>query len=51
VGKPFTDEYYGLVVRKGQMKELLQAFNEGLKKIKADGTYDKIYAKWIGASQ
>lgn len=50
VGKPFTDEYYGLVVRKGQGKELLQAFNEGLKKIKADGTYDKIYAKWIGGS-
>jgi polar amino acid transport system substrate-binding protein len=48
VGKPFTDEYYGLVVRKGQMKELLQAFNDGLKKIKADGTYDKVYAQWIG---
>jgi polar amino acid transport system substrate-binding protein len=48
VGKPFTDEYYGLCVRKGQQKDLLKSFNDGLKKIKADGTYDKIYAQWIG---
>ncbi|MBC7235949.1 MAG: transporter substrate-binding domain-containing protein [Chloroflexi bacterium] len=47
VGEPFTEEYYGLVVRKGQMADLLKAFNEGLKKIQADGTYDQIYAKWI----
>ena len=47
VGEPFTDEWYGLVVRKGENADLLKAFNEGLKKIKADGTYDKIYAKWI----
>jgi polar amino acid transport system substrate-binding protein len=50
VGKPFTDEYYGLCVRKGQMKDLLTAFNDGLKKVKADGSYDKAYAKWIGVS-
>ncbi|MHB1355114.1 MAG: basic amino acid ABC transporter substrate-binding protein [Anaerolineae bacterium] len=47
VGEPFTDEYYGLVVRKGKSAELLQLFNEGLQKIKDDGTYDNIYAKWI----
>lgn len=47
VGEPITDEYYGLVVRKGENAELLRLFNEGLKKIKADGTYDNIYAKWI----
>lgn len=47
VGQPFTDEYYGLLVKKGQNAELLTLFNEGLKKIKADGTYDAIYAKWI----
>jgi polar amino acid transport system substrate-binding protein len=47
VGEPFTDEYYGLCVRKGKNAELLRLFNEGLKKIKADGTYDKLYAKWI----
>ncbi|MBC7225554.1 MAG: transporter substrate-binding domain-containing protein, partial [Anaerolineae bacterium] len=46
VGEPFTEEYYGLVVRKGET-ELLNLFNEGLKKIKASGKYDEIYAKWI----
>ncbi|MBN1401488.1 MAG: transporter substrate-binding domain-containing protein [Anaerolineae bacterium] len=47
VGEAFTDEQYGLLVVKGQMGDLLQAFNEGLKRIQADGTYDEIYAKWI----
>jgi polar amino acid transport system substrate-binding protein len=47
VGQPFTDEQYGLVVRKNQDTELLSLFNDGLKKIKADGTYDAIYTKWI----
>lgn len=47
VGEAFTDEYYGMVVKKGQNTELITLFNEGLKKIKADGTYDTIYLKWI----
>ncbi|MCE5257933.1 MAG: basic amino acid ABC transporter substrate-binding protein [Chloroflexi bacterium] len=47
VGQPFTDEYYGILVKKGENTELLQLFNEGLAKIKADGTYDAIYTKWI----
>lgn len=47
VGEPFTEEYYGMLVAKGKNAELLQLFNEGLAKIKANGTYDKIYAKWI----
>lgn len=51
VGKPFTEEYYALCVRKGQQKDLLAAFSEGLKQIKADGTYDKIYAQWIGGTK
>jgi len=46
VGEPFTEEYYGLCVRKGET-ELLKLFNEGLKKVKASGEYDKIYKKWI----
>ena len=50
VGASFTEEYYGVVARKGDPTGFLPKFNEGLKKIKADGTYDKIYAKWIGAS-
>ena len=28
--------------------ELLQAINKGLAAIKADGTYDKLHAKWFG---
>ena len=47
VGEPFTEEYYGVVVRKGEMGDFLAAFNAGLAKIKADGTYDEIYSKWI----
>jgi polar amino acid transport system substrate-binding protein len=50
VGEPFTDEYYGLCVRKGD-KALVTEFNAGLKKIKESGEYDKIYAKWIGGSK
>lgn len=51
VGDPFTEEYYGLVVKKGAMQDLLKLFNDGLKKIQADGTYDKIYAKWISGGE
>lgn len=47
VGEPFTDEHYGVVVRKGAQSEFLDAFNEGLRRIRADGTYDAIYARWI----
>ena len=43
----FTPEFYGIAVKKGNA-ELLGKLNEGLKAIKADGTYDKIYAKWFG---
>lgn len=50
VGEPFTEEYYGLVVQKGDPKGLLPLFNAGLKNVKASGEYDKIYAKWIGGT-
>ncbi|WP_373233211.1 basic amino acid ABC transporter substrate-binding protein [Cohnella sp.] len=43
----FDKEFYGLVVKKGN-KELVDMINEGLKKIKADGTYDEIYKKHFG---
>ncbi|MEW6047735.1 MAG: basic amino acid ABC transporter substrate-binding protein [Bacillota bacterium] len=46
-GKPFTVEEYGIAVRKGR-PELLAAINKALAQIKADGTYDKLYQKWIG---
>jgi polar amino acid transport system substrate-binding protein len=46
--KEFVPEQYGIAVKKGNA-ELLAKLNEGLKAIKADGTYDQIYAKTFGA--
>ncbi|MEU1011569.1 transporter substrate-binding domain-containing protein [Streptomyces sp. NPDC088810] len=42
-----TGEQYGFTVKKGN-KALLDAVNKALKDAKADGTYKKIYEKWIG---
>ncbi|MFF8988749.1 basic amino acid ABC transporter substrate-binding protein [Streptomyces sp. NPDC014983] len=42
-----TGEQYGFTVKKGN-KPLLNAVNKALKDAKADGTYKKIYEKWIG---
>lgn len=39
---------YGAVVAKGKNQDLLQAFNEGLAKLKANGTYDQIMEKYLG---
>jgi polar amino acid transport system substrate-binding protein len=50
VGQPFTDEYYGAVVKKSDPKGFLPFFNAGLKAVKASGEYDKLYAKWIGVA-
>ncbi len=38
---------YGFAVKKGTNPELIKKFNAGLKKLKANGTYDKILAKYI----
>ena len=38
---------YGFAVKKGKNQELLKKFNEGLKEVKADGTYEKILNKYI----
>jgi len=40
-------EEYGIAVRKDD-KELLEKINASLKKLKDNGEYDKIYAKWFG---
>jgi len=48
VGDPMTEEYYGVVVRKGEMQDFLAAFNEGLKRVQDSGVYAEIYDKWIG---
>ena len=47
--KEFVPEQYGIAVKKGN-SELLAMINQGLAAIKADGTYDKIYAKYFGAA-
>ncbi len=46
--KEFVPEQYGIAVKKGNA-ELLAKLNDGLKAIKADGSYDQIYAKNFGA--
>ena len=43
----FEPESYGIMVKKGN-KEVLDKINSGLKKIKEDGTFDKIYKKYFG---
>jgi polar amino acid transport system substrate-binding protein len=46
VGKPFTEEYYGIAVRKGN-SEVLDAINRGLDKVLDTSTYDRIEKKWL----
>jgi polar amino acid transport system substrate-binding protein len=46
-GEKLTKNYYGFAVNKGKNSELLKAFNEGFKKLKENGEYDKIVAKYI----
>jgi polar amino acid transport system substrate-binding protein len=43
-----TGEQYGFAVKKGGNPELLKTINESIEAAKKDGTYDKIYEKWIG---
>ncbi len=47
--KAFAPEQYGFAVKKGNA-ELLEKLNKGLADIKADGSYDTIYAKYFGAA-
>ena len=49
VGKPFTDEFYGIAVNKDK-PEVLAAINKGLIAVKASGEYDAIYDKWFGTA-
>lgn len=45
----FVPEPYGIAVKKGNT-ELLAKVNQGLAGIKADGTYQALYAQYFGAS-
>ncbi|AMA71524.1 amino acid ABC transporter substrate-binding protein [Aneurinibacillus sp. XH2] len=47
VGGLFTDEPYGIAVRKSD-NEMLKTINEMLAELKSSGEYDKIYEKWFG---
>ena len=46
VGEPFTDEYYGVAVKKGNT-EVLQTLNKGLNAVVDTDTYTKIEDKWL----
>jgi len=45
----FAPEQYGIAVKKGNA-ELLEKINKGIAAIKADGSYDTLYAKTFGAA-
>jgi polar amino acid transport system substrate-binding protein len=47
--KEFAPEQYGFAVKKGNT-ELLGKLNEGIAGIKADGSYNTIYAKYFGVA-
>jgi polar amino acid transport system substrate-binding protein len=46
VGQPFTEEYYGVAVKKGNSK-VLEVINKGLEKVLNTDTYAQIEAKWL----
>lgn len=46
VGKSFTKEAYGIVVKKGN-KELVALLNKGIKAVKAKKLDAKIHTKWV----
>ena len=52
VEPPFGDpKYFGWVARSGENSaSLIAAINDALLKLHKDGTIDKIYRKWIGAT-
>ncbi|CAG7652538.1 ABC transporter glutamine-binding protein GlnH [Paenibacillus solanacearum] len=47
VGGTFTDEPYGMAIRKGD-KEFVDFVNGALADMKKSGEYDKLYETWIG---
>jgi len=46
VGEPFTEESYGIVVKKGN-KELLDLINTGIKAVQAKGIDKELEKKWL----
>jgi len=46
VGQPFTEEYYGVAVRKGN-KRLLDLINRGIRAVKEKGILAELEEKWL----
>ncbi len=46
VGEPFTEEFYGVAVRKGNT-EVLDLINAGLEVVLNDGTVEELQEKWL----
>ena len=46
IGEPFTEEYYGIAVQKGDT-ELLNLINEGLAAVEASGKQEELVNKWF----
>jgi polar amino acid transport system substrate-binding protein len=46
VGEPFTEEYYGVAVKKGN-KQILDTINKGLNAVLNTNTYNKIEDEWL----
>jgi polar amino acid transport system substrate-binding protein len=46
VGKPFTEEFYGIAVKKGN-KELVNLINKGIKLVQSKGLDKAIEKKWL----
>ena len=46
VGGPITEEEYGIAVNKNR-SDVLEMLESALTQIRADGTYDTIFAKWF----
>jgi polar amino acid transport system substrate-binding protein len=46
VGEPFTDEYYGIAVKKGNT-EVLDLINKGLKAVLDAGINEELQDKWL----
>lgn len=46
VGEPFTDEYYGILVQKGN-SDLLEKINEGLDAVQAEGLDEQLETEWL----
>lgn len=52
VGEPLTTEDYGVAVRKPDSthdsRALLRQVNSTLERIHSDGTWDKLFDRWLG---